>query len=185
MQIFALLFMRFFPVILIGGLIISVAHYVWMVFDVVDTLMLKYLSVGFLGASGLYAKITFFSLIFAPIIVCLKSILVKETALLRADYMLVGLLCYFTFYLIMISILAFYAIVSLALLQSPFLLMILLVSPLLIGLIIVVYYSAIVFLASWVECIGTMKAIMLSSFTLFSIMAIYFGDVIQIPLYQT
>ncbi|WP_287816289.1 hypothetical protein [Idiomarina sp.] len=172
MQLFALVFIIFFPFIIIGALIFSVIYYVWMVFDVIDRLMLEYLSLGFLDASGLYIKLAFFSLLLAPIIIFVKSRLAKEASRVWDDYMLGGLVCYVSFYLILISILVFYGIVRLALMEASYLLMLLLVSPLLIGLTFVAFFSAMAFLAFWKESVGTMKIIMLSSLTPFVIVAI-------------
>ncbi|KPD21919.1 hypothetical protein SAMN04515657_1553 [Idiomarina abyssalis] len=172
MQIFALVFIRCFPLIIVGALIFSVIYYVLMVFNVIDRLMLEYLSLGFLDASGLYIKLAFFSLLFAPIIIFLKSRIVNKSSQVYDDYMLGGFLCFVSFYLILISTLVFYAIVHLALLRSSYLLMLLALSPLLIGLIFVASFSVMVLYGFWKESVGTMKIIMLSSLCFFSTMVI-------------
>lgn len=173
MQLFALVFIGFFPAIMIAALIFSVIYYVWMVFDVIDRLFLEYLSLGVLDASGLYLAVAVSSLLLPAFVIFLKSGVENQASRVWNDYILPGLCCYVCFYLVLVSTLIFYAIVHLALIRESYLVALLLMSPFLVtGLTYVVFYPAYVFLAFWKESVGTMKVIMLSSLTPFVIVAI-------------
>ncbi|RDX34758.1 hypothetical protein DZA36_01850 [Idiomarina sp. HD9-110m-PIT-SAG05] len=186
MQLFALVFIGFLPAILIAALIFSVIYYVWMVFDVIDRLFLEYLSLAFLDASGLYLAIALSSLLLPPFVIFLKSGVANQASRVWNDYILPGIICYVSFYLVLVSTLIFCVMVHLALIRESHLLVLVMLSPFLVtGLTYVVFYPAYLFLASWKESVRTMKIIMLSSLTPFVFMAMQVGGFLRVPIYQT